>query len=92
MTFLKNIVIKIDKTIKEKFYDICHSFNITPMRTILILISRFADGKIDALPIIEDYKAFKEQEVINKTQRILKYRIDGSSAYKINKAKKDVNL
>ena len=60
------------------------------MRTMLILMDRFGDGKIDALPIIEDYKTFKGDEKITKTNRILKYRIDGKQAYKINSKNKNL--
>lgn len=90
MIQLVNIVLKVDKQIKKKFYDLCYSLKITPMRTMLILMDRFGDGKIDALPIIEDYKTFKGDEKITKTNRILKYRIDGKQAYKINSKNKNL--
>jgi len=88
MRNLVNIVIKVDKDIKNDFYTLCKTLSITPMRACLILINRFSKGKIDALPVIEDYKIFKQQEVHNKTMRILKNRIDGKLAYKINKRNK----
>jgi len=87
-TTLVNIVLKVDKKVKKKFYDLCYSLNLTPMRTMLILMDRFADGKIDAMPILEDFKNFKAEEKIRKSKRILKYRIDGDIAYKINKRNK----
>lgn len=90
MIELVNIVLKVDKVIKKKFYDLCHELKITPMRTMLILMERFARGKIDALPVIEDFRRFKSEENQRKTQRILKYRIDGKQAYKINRKKKDL--
>lgn len=90
MIELVNIVLRLDKAIKKKFYDLCHSLKITPMRTMLILMDRFADGKIDALPIVEDYKNFKNNETDKKSQRLLKYRIDGKKAYQINKKNKDL--
>lgn len=90
MIELVNIVLRLDKAIKKKFYDLCHSLKITPMRTMLILMDRFADGKIDALPIVEDYKNFKNSETDKKSQRLLKYRIDGKKAYQINKKNKNL--
>ena len=63
---LVNIVLKVDEDIKKKFYKLCYSLNITPMRTMLILMDRFASGKIDAMPILEDYKLFKTEDQINK--------------------------
>lgn len=82
------IALRIEKVLKNDFYNICRSFSMTPMRTILILIKRFAEGHIDALPIIEEYKVFKTDEIDRKTQRILRHRIDGKQAYKINAKKK----
>jgi len=58
------------------------------MRVVLILVERFGNGKIDALPIIEDYKDFKATDKTKKIDRLLKYRIDGTEAYKINKKNK----
>lgn len=83
-----NIVLKVDKEQKKKFYDLCHGFNMTPMRTMLILMDRFSDGKLDAMPILQEYKEFKASETDRKSQRLLRYRIDGNQAYKINKKNK----
>lgn len=89
MTNTVNVVIKIAPQVKKRFYDLCKSLGLTPMRTILILIERFASGKIDALPILEDFKQFKATEKSNKVKRILKYRVSGTEAYKINKERKE---
>lgn len=89
MIELVNMVVKVDKKVKQSFYHLCHSLNLTPMRTMLILIERFANGQIDATPIMSDYATFKEREKITKTNRILKYRIDGGKAYAINQIRKE---
>lgn len=83
-----NIVIKIENKLKDSFYKSCYSLNITPMRAILILIERFNTGNINAMPIVEDYKSFKEKDREDKLFRLLKYRIDGKEAYEINSKRK----
>jgi len=77
-----NLVTKIKPELKKTYYDLCHSIGLTPMRTTLILIERFASGKIDALPVLQNYKDWKYTEKYAKTKRLLKYRIDGSESKK----------
>jgi len=87
-----NIIVRIEEKDKKEFYLTCKSLNITPMRAILILIRKFATGSIDALPIIKEYKEFKDEDMNQRSIRLTKYRIDGKQAYKINKEKKDADI
>lgn len=83
-----NLVIRIEKELKKEFYLTCKTLGVSPMRTTLILIRKFARGSIDALPIIQEYKEYKDNDTNLRTVRLAKYRIDGDKAHKINKEKK----
>jgi antitoxin component of RelBE/YafQ-DinJ toxin-antitoxin module len=91
MDIVKSISVKIRTKLKANFYLVCKSLDITPMRTILILIERFSDGKIDAMPIVEDYKNFDVQDKLDRKNRMLVYRIDGGKAYRLNQKNKNDN-
>jgi antitoxin component of RelBE/YafQ-DinJ toxin-antitoxin module len=92
MIQMKNIVLKINSVDKESFYCKCEELNMTPMRVMIIMMEKFAQGKIDSEAIFERYKQFKKQEVDNKIKRIIKYRIDGGKAYQISNRKKQQDL
>lgn len=87
-----NLVIRIEKQEKKEFYLTCKSLGISPMRTTIILIRKFARGSIDALPIIEEYKQYKANDINERTINLIKSRIDGRKAHKLNKEKKNANL
>jgi antitoxin component of RelBE/YafQ-DinJ toxin-antitoxin module len=80
-----NLIVRIEDIAKKEFYTTCKSLGISPMRTCLILIRNFARGRIDALPIIKEYKEFKANDMNDRVVRMTKYRIDGNEAYKLNK-------
>ena len=85
-----NLVIKMEQKAKDMFYTTCKTLGVTPMRTVLIMIKKFANGEFDAMPIIKTYKEFYEDNKDCRTQRLLKYRIDGGQAFRIHqKRKKD---
>lgn len=87
-----NLVIKIEKNLKKEYYTTCNSLGIKPMRATLILIEHFAKGKINALPILEEYKTFRYSDKDRKIIRLLKNRINGDKAFKIHKKKQDADL
>lgn len=83
-----NLVIRIEKDQKKEFYTTCKTLGVSPMRTTLILIRKFARGSIDALPIIKEYKEYKDNDVNLRSVRLVKYRINGDKAHKINRERK----
>lgn len=83
-----NLVIRIEKADKKEFYTTCKTLGVSPMRTTIILIRKFARGSIDALPIIKEYKDYKDNDSNLRSVRLAKYRIDGDKAHKINRERK----
>lgn len=86
------ILIETTKEVKKVFYSNCYSLGVTPMRIILILMKRFIEGQINVMPILEDYEEFKNEDIKNRTQRLLVNRIDGDKAHRINIKKKELLL
>lgn len=88
----KNLLLSLPKKDKEEFYKLCKTLELKPMRVILILMGKFVDGTIDAMPVIQAFKDYKEGDISNKTIMLLKNRITGKQAYKIHMERLDVKL
>lgn len=83
----KTLILTLPKQDKEEFYKLCKLLEMKPMRVLLILMGKFVNGEIDALPIIKEFKAYKQQDFSNRGIRLLKNRINGKQAYNIHKEK-----
>lgn len=88
MTDKSSIILSVDNKLKKEFYKLTAANNMSAMRTMIILMERFTNGLIDTLPIIQDYQAFRTDEIDKKTKMLLKHRIHGGTAFQINKQKK----
>jgi hypothetical protein len=81
------MLLSLTEEIKNNFKIVCKSLGTKPMRTVLILMERFGNGQIDALPILEDYKKYTQADIQLKTNRLLTHRINGKQAHEIHKTK-----
>ena len=81
----KQLLIILDKKLKDKFYGFCHELKMTPMRTIIILIQLFIEGQINSKEVLSRYNSFYQVIHQDRLKNLKENRVSGDVAHKINK-------
>lgn len=83
----KSVLLVMNEDLKEKLYGICRELKITPMRTIIILIQLFSDGKINSKEVISKYNSYYEGIREERLKNLRDNRVSGDVAHKLNQEK-----
>ena len=82
----------MNEDIKEKLYGICHELKITPMRTIIILIQLFVEGKINSMEVISKHNSYYEGVREDRLKNLKENRVSGNIAHEINQKGKSLKI
>lgn len=80
----------MNEDLKEKLYGVCRELKMTPMRTIIILIQLFSDGKINSKEVISRYNSYYEGIREERLKNLRDNRVSGNVAHKINQSIKPI--